>query len=125
MPDRSVRSDNPILGEGIHFLAQRLIKSLGYPISILGVDSLQKCFSSRGARPRIQSANSEHFVGAVEHLLAAGVPNPTARVRQLLCFRQIRLASLQLFLCQLLLEDDSGKVRYPVNDLLVTRSRPA
>jgi hypothetical protein len=29
-PDRSVRPDNPILGEAIHFLAERLIESLGY-----------------------------------------------------------------------------------------------
>src|ERR1700726_1722053 len=44
---------------------------------------------------RIQSENSEHFLGAVEHLLATGVPCPTAGVGQLLRFGQISLTSHQ------------------------------
>src|SRR5258708_15699270 len=45
--------------------------------------------------PRIQSVNSEHFLGAVDHLLATGVPCPTAGVGQLLRFGQISLTSHQ------------------------------
>src|SRR5258708_13893932 len=45
--------------------------------------------------PRIQSENSEHFLGAVDHLLATGVPCPTAGVGQLLRFGQISLTSDQ------------------------------
>src|SRR3954463_10428621 len=44
---------------------------------------------------RIQSENSEHFLGAVEHHLATGVPCPTAGVGQLLRFGQISLTSHQ------------------------------
>src|SRR5260370_3466468 len=44
---------------------------------------------------RIQSENSEHFLGAVDHLLATGVPCPTAGVGQLLRFGQIGLTSHQ------------------------------
>src|SRR6266849_8892175 len=44
---------------------------------------------------RIQSKNSEHFLGAVEHLLAAGVPCPTTGVGQLLRFGQISLTAHQ------------------------------
>src|SRR5258705_5889375 len=47
---------------------------------------------------RIQSENSEHFLGAVEHLLATGVPCPTAGAGQLLRFDQITLASHQSLL---------------------------
>src|SRR5882757_10271131 len=45
---------------------------------------------------RIQSENSEHFLGAVEHLLATGVPCPTAGVGQFLRFGQIAFAPLQV-----------------------------
>src|SRR6266404_7119564 len=45
---------------------------------------------------RIQSENSEHFLGAVEHLLATGVPCPTASTGQLLRFGQIAFAPLQI-----------------------------
>src|ERR1700733_7702738 len=45
--------------------------------------------------PRIQTKNSEHFLGAVQHLLATDVPCPTAGVGQLLRFGQISLASHQ------------------------------
>src|ERR1700733_4982502 len=44
---------------------------------------------------RVQSENSKHFLGAVQHLLAAGVPCPTAGVGQLLRFGQISLTSHQ------------------------------
>src|SRR5258707_9572072 len=47
---------------------------------------------------RIQSENSEHFLGAVEHLLATGVPCPTAGAGQLLRFGQIGLTSHQSLL---------------------------
>src|SRR5258708_39424984 len=44
---------------------------------------------------RIQSKNSEHFLGAVEQLLATDVPCPTAGVGQFLRFGQISLAAHQ------------------------------
>src|SRR5216684_7770801 len=44
---------------------------------------------------RIHSKNSEHFLGAVEHLLATDVPCPTTGVGQLLRFGQISLTSHQ------------------------------
>src|SRR5580704_15261304 len=46
--------------------------------------------------PRIQPEYSEHFLGAVEHLLVADVPCPTAGVGQLLSFGQIAFAALQV-----------------------------
>ena len=39
--------------------------------------------------------NSEHFLGAVQHLFSAGIPSPTARMRQLLRFRQISLTRIR------------------------------
>ena len=40
MPDCSVRQKNPVLAEGVDSFANRLLKSLAYPIAILGVDTL-------------------------------------------------------------------------------------
>src|SRR5712671_6252834 len=64
---------------------------------------------------RIQSENSEHFLGAVEHLLATGVPCPTAGVGQLLRFGQIGLTSHQSLLGALAL----GQIEHEC-DALVT-----
>src|SRR5712672_1290950 len=94
VPNCSVWQKNPVLGEGVNSFAKRILKSLLYPIAILGVDLLPKIVSRRQALPWIQSENSEHFLGAVQHLFGAGIPNPTARMRQLLRFSQIRLTSL-------------------------------
>src|ERR1700730_8342758 len=58
------------------------------------MDSLPKVFAGRQIHLRIQSVNSEHFLGAVEHFLAAGVPCPTAGVGELLRFGQIAFAPL-------------------------------
>src|SRR6266403_1372276 len=95
MPNCSVWQKNPVLGEGINSFAKRLLKSLLYPIAILGVDLLPKIVSRRQALPWIQSENSEHFLGAVQHLFGAGIPNPTAGVGQLLRFGQISRTSRQ------------------------------
>src|SRR6266481_9145131 len=64
---------------------------------------------------RIQSENSEHFLGAVEHLLATGVPCPTAGAGQLLRFGQIGLTSHQSLLGALAL----GQIEHEC-DALVT-----
>src|SRR6267143_1748022 len=64
---------------------------------------------------RIQSENSEHFFGAVEHLLATGVPCPTAGAGQLLRFGQIGLTSHQTLLGALAL----GQIEHEC-DALVT-----
>src|SRR6202048_162823 len=125
VPDCSIRHKNSILVEAIYSIAERLLPSLVYPIAVLGVDTLPKIFASRQALPWIQSENSEHFLGAIEHLLGAGVPNPTARVRQLLRFSQIRLTSLELLLCHFLLDCGTSDVRDLVNDLLIPLGRSA
>src|ERR1700704_4379662 len=63
---------------------------------------------------RIQSVNSEHFLGAVDHLLATGVPCPTAGVGQLLCFGQISLTSNQSLFGALAL----GQIEHECNTLV-------
>src|SRR3954463_13170753 len=111
LPNCSVWQNNPVLGVGVNFFAKRLLESLLYPIAILGVDLLSKIFSRRYARPWIQSVNMEHFLGTEQHLFRAGIPSPTACMRQLLRFGQIILTSHQSFLDALALGqiDDERK----------------
>jgi hypothetical protein len=47
VPNCSVWQKNPVFGEGISSFAKRLLKSLLYPIAILGVDLLPKIVSRR------------------------------------------------------------------------------
>src|SRR6266851_6852273 len=79
------------------------------------MDSLPNVFAGRQMLLRIQSKNSEHFLGAVEHLLATGVPCPTAGVSQLLRFSQISLTAHQSLFRSLAL----SQIKY-VGNALVT-----
>jgi hypothetical protein len=47
VPNRSVWQKDSVLGEGINFLAKRLLESLLYPIAILGVYLLPKIVTRR------------------------------------------------------------------------------
>ena len=105
---RSVRQKNPILVEAIHSFEQRPHESLVDPTAILRVHALPKIFPTRRALLRIQPENPEHFIGAVERLLGADVPSPTACVGQLLRFGEICLTSLELLLRQFVLDPDPG-----------------
>src|SRR6266550_3741906 len=125
VPDRSVGQKDPVLGGDIDFFADRLLKSPGHPIAILGVDSLSETLASGQAISPIQSEDPEHLVRAVEHGLAAGIPDPTAGTRELLRFGQVRLAALQLFLGQFLLDGHTGKMRDVVDDLLIAPGQSA
>src|SRR5580693_5078231 len=91
----SIRQQNPILVEAVNSFVVHPRKSLVYPVAILRMDSLPKSFAGRYMLLRIQSENSEHFLGAVEHLLATDVPCPTAGMGQLLRFSQIGFTSHQ------------------------------
>src|ERR1700748_213991 len=73
----------------------------------------------------VQSVYPKHLLGAVEYLFATGVQSPTARLRQLLRFRQIRLTPLELLLGQFMLDSDAGEVRDLVDDSLITLGRSA
>src|SRR6201982_2847994 len=73
--------------------------------AILWVDSFQERFARRWTFLRIESTNSEHFVGPVKRLLRRRVIGPTARLAEPLCFRQITLAPPQRFFRLLALGD--------------------
>src|ERR1700739_3393895 len=90
----SVRQHNPILVEAVNSFVDHPRKSLVYPVAILRMDALPKVFAGGKLLLRSQSENSEHFLGAVEHLRATGVPRPTAGAGQLLRFGQIAFAPL-------------------------------
>src|ERR1700722_3613547 len=64
----------------------------------------------------IQSVNSKHFLGAVEHPLVTGVPRPTAGVGQLLRFGQISLTSYQSLFSTLAL----GQIEHECRALITT-----
>src|SRR5690242_8056221 len=71
---------------------------------IVGMNSLDKFFSSGRTIPRIKTQNAVAFLRPIPDI-PIGTPSPTARVAESLRFRQISLAPTQFLLRPLALSD--------------------
>src|ERR1700757_3251658 len=129
MPDglgvlnRSVGVDDSVFDPVLRLFPRCIAHGSSYAFAILWVDSFQERFARRWTLLRIESANSEHFVGPVKCLLRRRVIAPTARVRQLLCFRKVSFAPLQSDLCQLAFNGNSRQISDLLDDLVIAAIR--
>src|ERR1700758_3296080 len=111
MPDgldvfnRSVGVDDSVLDPIFRLLPRCIAHGSIHVLAVLWVDSFQERFARRWSFLRIESTNSEHFVGPVKRLPHRRVIGPTARLAEPLCFRQITLAPPQRFFRLLALGD--------------------
>src|SRR5580692_1288703 len=105
MPDglgvlnRSVGVDDSVFDPVLRLLPRCMAHGSSHAFAILWVDSFQERFARRWTLLRIESTNSEHFVGPVKCLLRRRVIGPTGRVGQPLRFRQISFAAPESLLC--------------------------
>src|SRR5579864_4001799 len=103
--NRSVGVDDSVFDPVLRLLPCCIAHGSSHALAILWVDSFQERFARRWTLLRIESTNSEHFVGPVKCLLRRRVIGPTARMRQLLRFRQISFAAPESLLCSFALLD--------------------
>src|SRR5215831_2295962 len=101
MSNCPVGYNDPVLVGQIGSLAQCLVRLFFYPGTILRMDPLKYRFAVRRAPLRIEAPNPEIFLRPVDGPFGVGLEGPAASVAEPLCFRQVRLASLQLVVCQL------------------------
>src|SRR6266478_2737896 len=85
--------------------------------SILWMNALQAFAPSRRASVRIEVIYAIPFLGKIHSVSSRYPPNPSPRMRERLCFRQISLAPPQCLLSTLALRD----VRYGTHKLEVAR----
>src|SRR6201998_3921151 len=97
--DRSVGVDDSVSAPVLCLPPRSFAHVSSHAFAILWVDSFQERFARRRTLLRIESTNSEHFVGPVKRLPRRRVIGPTGRVGQPLRFCQISFAAPESLLC--------------------------
>jgi len=98
--DRSIGQNNPILIDVFSFLVDLPLDALSHSVVIFRMHVAPEFFATR-AFQRIQSKDSEHFIGPVSRFPGQRIVGPTARLGEPLRFREVSLAPPQSLLSHL------------------------
>src|SRR5271157_3153778 len=121
--DSPIVQEQPVLLRKLSFLMESLPTLFSSPVTVVWMQDLKGVVGMGDPALRIQSKNSEQFLGPVDRFTVSGIVSETSGVAQLLRFSQISLTALESFLGSLAVLDVGARAVPPQEPSLLIPER--